>query len=485
MSTQTVDVNLERPSLQPIWSWGAAFVAIVVFIGICWLQYTFFWNNLQRYYLSIYAEAGVRKQYFEHRPTYYKIIMVAGRGRKTRIALPGEITLYTEPLRYKLSVVAREQGFTRAIQERRVCDNRRLYGVLQKYVYSGHALAHYLKLPGAIAIVVFGALLLLAGPLDRRRKASRLRGRRLRGTEPVSPAGFNRRMHRRKTNGPRLDGVMFLDGAREWLARQLNLATGRGVCVPREREQRHMMMIGDTGSGKSTAIRQILQQVGERLEPAIVYESSGEYVREFYDPNRGDIILNPLDARCPFYSLSDEIEDDAEAATLAASLFPERTYEPKFFPETARDLFAYLLCLRPTPKELVQWLSHPEEIDKRACGTEWEATLTADAQGQRSGVLGTLNSTAKVLRLLPGEDEAGGRFSTKQWAIKRRDWIFITSTPGTRAALRPLISLWVDLLVLRTMQVGAASRQKTWFVLDEVHNLQRLPQLATALTESR
>ena len=50
--------------------------------------------------------------------------------------------------------------------------------------------------------------------------------------------------------------------------------------------------------------------------------------------------------------------------------------------------------------------------------------------------------------------------------------------------MRPLISLWLDLLVLRMMNDDSAKR-KTWFVLDELASLQRLPQLTTAVTENR
>jgi len=57
--------------------------------------------------------------------------------------------------------------------------------------------------------------------------------------------------------------------------------------------------MGDTGSGKSTAIRQLLRQVQERGESAIVTDPAMDFVGEFYDPKRGDLILNPLDARCP------------------------------------------------------------------------------------------------------------------------------------------------------------------------------------------
>jgi len=54
-----------------------------------------------------------------------------------------------------------------------------------------------------------------------------------------------------------------------------------------------------------------------------------------------------------------------------------------------------------------------------------------------------------------------------------------------RERLRPLTSLWLDLLVLRLMNEDSGAKRKTWFVLDELASLQRLPQLTTAITESR
>jgi type IV secretory pathway TraG/TraD family ATPase VirD4 len=104
---------------------------------------------------------------------------------------------------------------------------------------------------------------------------------------------------------------------------------------------------------------------------------------------------------------------------------------------------------------------------------------------QRSGVLGSLNMVADALKLLPCEAETKQRWSAAAWAKERKGWIFITSKPTVRERLRPLISLWLDLLVLRTMDDGSASKRKVWFVLDELASLQHLPQFKTAITESR
>jgi hypothetical protein len=61
----------------------------------------------------------------------------------------------------------------------------------------------------------------------------------------------------------------------------------------------HFLIVGDSGTGKSAAIRQLLAQVWERGEAAIVYDPAMEYLPQFYNEARGDVILNPMDARCP------------------------------------------------------------------------------------------------------------------------------------------------------------------------------------------
>ena len=59
------------------------------------------------------------------------------------------------------------------------------------------------------------------------------------------------------------------------------------------------------------------------------------------------------------------------------------------------------------------------------------------------------------------------------------------SQPGKRSALRPLHSLWIDLLVMRLLTAPTPGQRPAWFVIDELASLQRLPQLHTAITENR
>jgi hypothetical protein len=111
--------------------------------------------------------------------------------------------------------------------------------------------------------------------------------------------------------------------------------------------------------------------------------------------------------------------------------------------------------------------------------------IDRQAPAQRSGVLASLNMVADTLKLLPAEGEASPRWSAAAWSTQRTGWLFLTSTPETRQRLVPLTSLWLDTLVLRLMNQGQPHPRATWFILDELASLQRLPQLHTAITENR
>jgi type IV secretory pathway TraG/TraD family ATPase VirD4 len=197
------------------------------------------------------------------------------------------------------------------------------------------------------------------------------------------------------------------------------------------------------------------------------------------------VILNPLDARSPYWRPGDELRHDAEALTLATSLFPDRHHENQFFTEGPRRIFAHLLTCKPTAQELASWLCHEDELDRRVRGTSYAAMIDRQAPAQRSGVLASLNMVADTLKLLPTEAETTQRWSAAECARERQGWLFLTSTPETRTRLVPLTSLWLDMLVLRLMSFGQPSQRPVWFILDELASLQRLPQLHTAITENR
>ncbi|MDQ2843573.1 MAG: type IV secretion system DNA-binding domain-containing protein [Acidobacteriota bacterium] len=381
---------------------------------------------------------------------------------------------------YTLSAQALAGGDKRLVWNRIRADNGKLHQFLRHWIYEDHSLWDLAKRACWWGLGVLLAGLPAAIPLERKRSLLLRQGRRERGPEMVTREKFNRE---RKE-----EGIGFVTNEEQSLRERLFVRYRYApmVMIPKRDVSNHFLLLGDSGTGKSALIRQMLTQIRDSGETAIVYDPALEYTPQFYAPERGDIILNPLDERTPYWSLGDEVRHHAEAMTLAASLFPERGEENRFFVDSPRKIFAHLLTHRPTPQELTRWMCQPEEIDKRVAGTELASLIDARAPAQRSGVIGSLSLVADAFRLLPEEKQGRMKWSAAEWSKERKGWLFLTSRPEMRERLRPLISLWLDLLVLRLMnQAGDRQGSPVWFVLDELASLQKLPQLHTALTENR
>jgi type IV secretory pathway TraG/TraD family ATPase VirD4 len=157
----------------------------------------------------------------------------------------------------------------------------------------------------------------------------------------------------------------------------------------------------------------------------------------------------------------------------------------EFFHDTPAQIFAHLLKLGPTPHQLATWMASDTELLKRVQGTEMAFYIDRKAGPQRAGVLSSLGLVAKGFRLLPEKDENRPLWTARTWAKTRQGWIFITSQTEVRDALRPLQSLWIDLLVMRLLTAPQPGQRPVWFVIDELASLQKLPQLHTAITENR
>jgi hypothetical protein len=438
------------------------------------------WTPLQRFYLGPYVRSTLLVHVGFRTPGTYAVFTVVD-ARGLRLALDADVQ--PVPDRWRSDPVAVPFGLASTAADAgvgalRLASDRYDHGKLQTFlrgwIYQDQRLRDLAWPAVAGGLGVLGLGLLVGLPQDAARAHTRRHGRRLKGPELVSPRAFTRRL--------RADGIGWRqDRSRGGFRR----AVSTWVRVPRTVESSHFLVMGDTGTGKSALIRQLLLQVEGRGETAIVYDPALEYVGQFYEPRRGDQILNPLDARTPFWTPADELRLDAEALTLAESLFPERPNENSFFSDAPRRIMAFLLTHRPDAAQIVAWLSDPAELDRLLAGTPYAVMIDKNAGPQRAGVLASLNMVADALQLLPTARTTSERWSATAWATTRRGWLFFTSTPQTRARLVPLTSLWLDTLVLRLMNQDQTASLRTWFVIDELASLQRLPQLHTAMTEAR
>ena len=267
-----------------------------------------------------------------------------------------------------------------------------------------------------------------------------------------------------------------------------------GICVSREIEPQHFLFVGAPGSGKSTAIRRMLRQIEERGQTAVVLDPECEYVPEFFRPARGDLILNPLDARCPAWSPWWELKPGSEAMdaeALAAALIsdPSNMYSQSgadfFFRQSARTLIVGLLesVRSREPSDIPKLLALPRAKLKEALrSTPAEALIDPGAHDQGAGIVATAFNATNPFRYLVGEAERA--WSALEWAQSRAGWLFLTSTEDSREAALPLQSAWLDCIVRRLM-AEQERREQVWIVADELPVLKRQSQLEALVVRGR
>jgi type IV secretory pathway TraG/TraD family ATPase VirD4 len=462
------------PYQIPIYAYGILFlVAVFVFLFVCgWIHFAL--KPLQRYYLPLYERTSTFAAFSKTHRSNYRLLFIVGPDHRLRPALNDDLVLGRTLdssgviLPLALSPQAKAQGDLLIFHgSLRSFSDAALHTYLKDSIYGKASLFFLFRVPLVAGAVLLMGLLPFAVLKDTERFKQLRYGRRLKGPEMLTARQFNRIV--------KGGGIGFnIDGMRELLR------------IPARAEAQHMQIIGDTGAGKSSLLFQVLRQVRSRGDSAIVYDPAREYVKRFYDPTKGDIILNPLDKRCPYWGPAEDLRTRSEAKALAVSLFqPPQDRKGEFFIESPQKIFAFLMAYGPTPEQLIQWMSNPEEIDRRLKGTEHAHLIDPHAHQQRAGVLASLGLIADSLRLLPQKSQANGAWTATEWAEKRRGWIFLTSLPAEREALRPLQSLWIDWLVLRLLNEPASPQKRVWFVIDELASLQKLPQLHTAITEAR
>jgi len=264
------------------------------------------------------------------------------------------------------------------------------------------------------------------------------------------------------------------------------------VPFPWRTEQAHTIMIGSTGTGKTTQMRALIAQMRARRDRAVVFDLTGAYVEAFYNPET-DTILNPMDERCPSWSVFGEAKNHADFTGIAAALLPADGggAEP-FWMLAARTLFVET-CIKliklgeATNQALASRLMMADlkQVHKLLEHTVADPLTAPEAAKMAESIRAVFNTNAQALRFLPEGKEP---FSISDW-IRSNDKpgsiLFITSSHNELVLNRALLSLWMNLAVHTLMRLPRTRDLRTWFFFDEVHALHRLPAIEDGLQTAR
>jgi len=272
-----------------------------------------------------------------------------------------------------------------------------------------------------------------------------------------------------------------------------------GIPVAALDETKHFKLIGTTGTGKSTAIRELLGSALQRGDRAIIADPDGGYLKRFKDTSRGDVVLNPFDPESLRWDLFGEIDSPYDIDQLARSLLPDQggpdrswtSYARTFFTAVTRQAHeAGITDIRELYNLLV--VADTKELRGLLAGTPAQPFLEEHNGRMFDSIRSVTSSAVGSLEYIA--QQTTGPLSIRRWVRgadgSSRDGasnggvLFIPYKAGQIAALRSTISAWMRLAIFEAMSQPEGD-QRLWFVVDELDALGQIDGLKDALARLR
>ena len=264
------------------------------------------------------------------------------------------------------------------------------------------------------------------------------------------------------------------------------------ITIPEMLSRRHLLIAGQTGSGKSTVLIQHLDAIQRAGRRAVANDFKGELLERFYRKEH-DLILNPLDTRGVGWTLFNELKSKPDLTAIAGSLIPQAKGEDRFWSQAAQDVLRGVMAYcfqfdKRSNAQLWQAITAPIKDVAQMCratdsGRAGYSYIQDAGSKQAAGVIAVLMSYVCWL-----EFATDGTFSLRQWADNASgSTIFITNTEEVSNIMRPYLSLFADLAGKRflTLPENSGVDKSIYLMLDEMGNMQRLPTVKRLLTAGR
>jgi len=293
---------------------------------------------------------------------------------------------------------------------------------------------------------------------------------------------------RKITTATKLNQLINKANKKEYITNSYSVA---GINFPPYGETEHLMITGTTGTGKTVLLKNLIKQIKERGDKAIIYDYTGAFVEGYFDPEK-DILVNPFDKRSKSWCLLKEAENEAEFETIAEALIggSDAINDP-FWPNGARLIFSELCKVQFrrgnfNTQELYNHLLLPVvKLNKVLKNTLAQNFTNPSSEKTTLSLLMLMTTYLKGLQHV--NNDGNNDFSIKKWLLdpNEKNILFLSSRSTLHNSIQPLISAMMDIAINNLGELPIRNKQKTWIIFDEVASLNHLPSLEKGLTVSR
>jgi type IV conjugative transfer system coupling protein TraD len=264
----------------------------------------------------------------------------------------------------------------------------------------------------------------------------------------------------------------------------------------KDQETRHILITGMTGSGKTNLLHTFFPQIRDKNQPALVIDQTGEMIARYYNPERGDVIFNPFDARSYSWDFWTEVESNQRLNSLATSIFCSTKSVEAVWNNASRQVFIDSVSkLTNRPDRSLRQLYHLiATMSLRDASRILEGTASSsllDPLADKTAMSIRMNAIAFLgwIECLP-EVTTTHNFAIKNWVADTITsdsgrWLFVSGLAEERSVLQPLQSILLELTVLSLQKLIPNQDRRFWLIVDELSSLKKLHALPQGLAELR
>lgn len=243
---------------------------------------------------------------------------------------------------------------------------------------------------------------------------------------------------------------------------------------------------GATRSGKTQSMTPIVLQNYKLKIPQIIHDTKGDYFSKCGQPE--DLIFCPLDVRhmgiYEGWTIYNDIENIYEVELVAKAFFPDNPdAKDQFWITAPRDIFVGILRYchfsgKKTNKEI--WETACKSLDelitlfRNTPGCERAITYIEDKRNSSGDLRAVLMSRLQALEYVADSD---GEFSIKKWLENPKGNIYCVNYPEIADAIKPILTTFLDLTMLRILGLKNDKSRRLALVLDEAPFLGKLTSL--------
>lgn len=276
------------------------------------------------------------------------------------------------------------------------------------------------------------------------------------------------------------------------------ISDGYSIPISEHVLSRHILYTGEIGSGKTTAIFQLLTPLIHKMDDndvMVIFDTKGDFHKKFYRPGK-DVVISGDDKATVFWNIFKEALIDGDERTeenlleIVNALFEEKIKRSNapFFPQAAKDvLFGIMsyIIFKNDPKdldnaELYSYLRDAninDVVDALMSVGDLRGIIDyiyngGDGSEQTQGVYSELRNVANELFI--GNFRKSGDFSVREFVRNKGGRIlFVEYDLSIGKVLTPIYKVLIDLAIKEALSRNK-SEGNVYFVIDEFNLLPNL-----------